>query len=445
MEVKDKKIIVFGLGVTGKSSIKALYELGAKISIYDDRKYEEYKSSITELEDYISEIIEDYSQLNWSEYYCVLKSPGIRLDNKFVVEANKKGVEVISDIELAYRIWGGDNFVAVTGTNGKTTTTSLISHILNYCGIKSKVVGNIGIGILYEMLKNGLDTIYALEMSSFQLSNVDQFKPRIAVFTNITPDHTDWHGSFENYFDAKKNIYKNFSDEDTLVLNKDDKLLSKLKINANTKYFSLIEKADAYLDGDEIVVGNNIFNKNILNLVGKHNIANTLAALLAIQQFDIEFNKVIEAIKNFQSIEHRIEFVEEINGVKYYNDSKGTNIDSTKVALSGFENNVILIAGGYDKKVDFDELFEKVDNIKLLILFGDTKYKIHNAAVKMGVNNINIVDNLEEAVHISKENSSKGDTVLFSPACASWDMYDNYEQRGNHFKSLVRNLKNILV
>ncbi|WP_282926483.1 UDP-N-acetylmuramoyl-L-alanine--D-glutamate ligase [Helcococcus kunzii] len=439
MEVKDKKIIVFGLGVTGKSSIKALYELGAKISIYDDRKYEEYKSSITELEDYISEIIEDYSQLNWSEYYCVLKSPGIRLDNKFVVEANKKGVEVISDIELAYRIWGGDNFVAVTGTNGKTTTTSLISHILNYCGIKSKVVGNIGIGILYEMLKNGLDTIYALEMSSFQLSNVDQFKPRIAVFTNITPDHTDWHGSFENYFDAKKNIYKNFSDEDTLVLNKDDKLLSKLKINANTKYFSLIEKADAYLDGDEIVVGNNIFNKNILNLVGKHNIANTLAALLAIQQFDIEFNKVIEAIKNFQSIEHRIEFVEEINGVKYYNDSKGTNIDSTKVALSGFENNVILIAGGYDKKVDFDELFEKVDNIKLLILFGDTKYKIHNAAVKMGVNNINIVDNLEEAVHISKENSSKGDTVLFSPACASWDMYDNYEQRGNHFKSLVRN------
>ncbi|EHR33984.1 UDP-N-acetylmuramoyl-L-alanine--D-glutamate ligase [Helcococcus kunzii] len=439
MEVKDKKIIVFGLGVTGKSSIKALYELGAKISIYDDRKYEEYKNSITELEDYISEIIEDYSQLNWSEYYCVLKSPGIRLDNKFVVEANKKGVEVISDIELAYRIWGGDNFVAVTGTNGKTTTTSLISHILNYCGIKSKVVGNIGIGILYEILKNGLDTIYALEMSSFQLSNVEQFKPKIAVFTNITPDHTDWHGSFENYFDAKKNIYKNFKDEDTLVLNKDDKLLSKLKINANTKYFSLIEKADAYLDGDEIVIGNDTFNKNILNLVGKHNIANTLAALLAIQQFDLEFNKVIEAIKDFQSIEHRIEFVEEINGVKYYNDSKGTNIDSTKVALSGFENNVILIAGGYDKKVDFDELFEQVDNIKLLILFGDTKYKIHDAAVKMGVNNINIVDNLEKAVHISKENSSKGDTVLFSPACASWDMYDNYEQRGNHFKSLVRN------
>lgn len=439
MEVKDKKIIVFGLGVTGKSSIKALYELGAKISIYDDRKYEEYKNSITELEDYISEIIEDYSQLNWSEYYCVLKSPGIRLDNKFVVEANKKGVEVISDIELAYRIWGGDNFVAVTGTNGKTTTTSLISHILNYCGIKSKVVGNIGIGILYEILKNGLDTIYALEMSSFQLSNVEQFKPKIAVFTNITPDHTDWHGSFENYFDAKKNIYKNFKDEDTLVLNKDDKLLSKLKINANTKYFSLIEKADAYLDGDEIVIGNDTFNKNILNLVGKHNIANTLAALLAIQQFDLEFNKVIEALKNFQSIEHRIEFVEEINEVKYYNDSKGTNIDSTKVALSGFENNVILIAGGYDKKVDFDELFEQVDNIKLLILFGDTKYKIHDAAVKMGVNNINIVDNLEEAVQISKENSSKGDTVLFSPACASWDMYDNYEQRGNHFKSLVRN------
>lgn len=439
MEIKDKKIIVFGLGVTGKSSIKALYELGAKISIYDDRKYEEYKSSIIGLEDYISEIIEDYSQLNWSEYYCVLKSPGIRLDNKFIVEANKKGVEVISDIELAYRIWGGDNFVAVTGTNGKTTTTSLISHILNYCGIKSKVVGNIGIGILYEMLKNGLDTIYALEMSSFQLSNVDQFKPKIAVFTNITPDHTDWHGSFENYFDAKKNIYKNFTDEDTLVLNKDDKLLSKLKINANTKYFSLIEKADAYLDGYEIVIGNDTFNKNILNLVGKHNIANTLAALLAIQQFDLEFNKVIEAIKDFQSIEHRIEFVEEINGVKYYNDSKGTNIDSTKVALLGFENNVILIAGGYDKKVDFDELFEQVDNIKLLILFGDTKYKIHDAAVKMGVNNINIVDNLEEAVQISKENSSKGDTVLFSPACASWDMYENYEQRGNHFKSLVRN------
>ena len=437
MDVKNKKIIVFGLGVTGKSSIKALNELGADIYIYDDRNYEEYKDSISDLEKYKYEIIKDYANLKWSDFYCVLKSPGIKLDNKFILEANKNNIEVISDIELAYRIWGGDNFVADTGTNGKTTTTSMISHILNYCGIKSKVVGNIGVGILFEMLVNGLDTVYALEMSSFQLSNVSQFKPKLAVFTNISPDHTDWHGSFEEYFEAKKNIYKNLSKNDTLILNKDDKLLVKLDINANVKYFSLNEKADAYLNSNEIIIGINKFNKNIINLVGKHNIANTLAALLAVESFDLEFDKVVEAVKNFHSIEHRIEFVTEIEGVKYYNDSKGTNIDSTKVALSGFEKNVILIAGGYDKKVDFDDLFEQTDNIKFLVLFGETKNKIENSANKKGVKNINIVSDLDEAVRICKENSIKGDTVLFSPACASWDMYDNYEQRGNHFKNLV--------
>lgn len=437
MNIKNKNIIVFGLGVTGKSSIKALSKMGANIFIYDDRDYDQYKETLLELSDYNFNIINSSKEIIWSEIYCVLKSPGIKLNNNFILEANENNTKVYSDIELAYKLWGGDNFIAITGTNGKTTTTSLVSHILNYCGIKSKVVGNIGVGLLYEILENGLDYVYALELSSFQLSSIEEFRAKVSVITNISEDHTDWHGSFDNYVEAKKNIYKNIKKTDKIILNKDDNLLNDIKLNANIEYFSLKQEADAYFDGKELIIGKKSFSKNLLQLVGKHNIANTLAALLAIKDYNIEYDKIVEAVSKFKSIEHRIEFVKDINSIKFYNDSKGTNIDSTKVALEGFDDNVILIAGGYDKKVDFDDLFINNTNIKKLILFGQTKDKIKFSAEKFGLQNIIVVEDLEEAVNLSFEIGEAGDKVLFSPACASWDMYDNYEQRGNHFKKLV--------
>lgn len=438
MNIKEKKVIVFGLGVTGKSSIKALSKLGAKVFIYDDRKYEDYKDALSDLEEYNYEIIKNVNDVDWNSISFILKSPGIRLDNEFIKFALEKKVKVFSDIEVAFKIWGGDNFIAVTGTNGKTTTTSMISHILNECGIKSKVVGNIGVGILWEILENGLDYKYVLELSSFQLSSIEEFRAKVSIITNISEDHTDWHGTFEKYRDAKYSIFRNVLDDDIVILNKDDKYLQKLNINSKkVMYFSLKDECDAYLNNDKIKVIDKEFNKNKIHLIGKHNIANTLASILAILNLKLEFNDVVNAISTFKAIEHRIEFVSEIDGVCYYNDSKGTNTDSTKVALDGFEQNVILIGGGYDKHVEFDVLFDGNTNIKLLILYGATKMKMKEAAEKYNIKNIIIVSDLAEAVAFAHKNAINGDTVLFSPANASWDMYSSYEERGRHFKDLV--------
>ncbi|MFM1602815.1 UDP-N-acetylmuramoyl-L-alanine--D-glutamate ligase [Helcococcus ovis] len=438
MDIKDKKVIVFGLGVTGKSSIRALSKLGAKVYIYDDRKYEEYKDTLNDLKEYDYQIIENKDEIEWEEIEFILKSPGIKLDNKFILLALEKNIKVYSDIEVAYQLWGGDNLISVTGTNGKTTTTAMISHILNKCGIKSKVVGNIGVGILWEILQNGLDYKYVLELSSFQLSSIDKFRSKVSIITNITEDHTDWHGKFDNYKESKYAIFKNVLKNDVVILNKDDIYLKNLNINSdNILYFSLKNDADAYLNNNDIVVLDNKFNKDKIHLVGNHNIANTLAACLAISNLYIPFNKIVDSISTFNAIEHRIEFVKEINGVKYFNDSKGTNIDSTKVALDGFESNVILIGGGYDKHVEFDTLFNCNKNIKLLILYGETKYKMEKSAKKCNIKNIEIVNDLEQAVNLAYNYAVNGDTVLFSPANASWDMYNSYEERGKHFKELV--------
>lgn len=438
LDIKEKNIVIYGLGITGINSIKALNLLGANIFIYDDRRFEDYKDLLVEFEDLKLNIIKDKSELSEKEFYCILKSPGIKPENEFLNFAKNQGVEIISDIELAYRIFGGYNVIAITGTNGKTTTTSLIAHILNSAGIKAKVVGNIGVSILLDMVTEKENSIYVIEMSSFQLDATKEFKPHVSVITNITPDHIDWHGSFENYKNAKLNIFANQDEDDYLIINKDDSELSNLEIKSKVKYFSLKEKSNIYFDGEYIIFEKE--NKKLLRdefkLVGDHNVANLMASLLAVESFNIDFEDIIKAINSFKSIEHRIEYVTTIEGVKYYNDSKGTNIDSTKVALKGFKDSVILIAGGYDKGSNFDELFED-SKIKSLLLFGQTKNRIAEAAKKSGIKNVKIFDTLTECVNEAKNISVEGDVVLFSPACASWDMYKNYEERGRHFKKLL--------
>lgn len=436
MEIKDKKIIVFGLGITGISSIKALAEMGADTYVYDDRSFEQVKEILEKIVDQKYTFINSMEEIRWEDFYCIVKSPGIRLDNRLLVEARKNGLPVYSDIELAYKIWGGDKFIAVTGTNGKTTITSMVAHILNYAGVRAKIVGNIGVGLLYEMLTNGLDYIYVLELSSFHLSSIEDFRASVAIISNVAVDHLDWHGSVENYQEAKTNIFKNAKSSDKIILNKDDEFLSSLKL-ANAKYFSLKEESDAYYKDGKINYYSGEFDRNKLKLLGNHNVANTLAAILAVEEFAIDDETLVDAVAAFKSIEHRIEYVNTLNGVSYYNDSKGTNIDSTKVALEGFEDNVILIAGGYDKNVSFDVLFDGNKNIKQLILFGATKEKLKSSAEKFNIENIKVVHNLDQAVSLAKEIAVEGDSVLFSPACASWDMYKSYEERGRHFKSLV--------
>lgn len=438
MEIKNKKILVFGLGISGKSSVKALSNMGAEVLIFDDREYEQLRQDVYSIDEYDFEIIQEDVDIPWNELYCVLKSPGIKMENQLIQQAISKGVEVITDIELAYRLYGGDNFIAITGTNGKTTVTSAIAHILEESGKKVRVVGNIGVGLLYEMYNYGLDYTYVIEVSSFQLESIREFRSKISIITNISPDHIDWHGSFENYENAKKNIYKNIKSDDYLILNKDDEILNKINVNANIEYFSLKEEADCYFDGKYIINGEDKFDRDIINLVGDHNVSNLLSAVLACKAYGLRFDEIVNGIKSFKSIEHRIEFVEEIDGVKYYNDSKGTNIDSTKKALSGFKNNVILIAGGYDKKIEFDDLFENASNIKYLMALGETAQKINDAAKRSNIENTMIVNNLDEAMENAFKLAKEGDIVLLSPACASWDMYKNYEDRGNHFKQIVQ-------
>lgn len=437
MQVKNKNIIVFGLGITGKSVIKALSNLGANVLIYDDRPYEELKNDVFSISDYNFNIIHEDVDINWEEIDLLIKSPGINLNNQFIQLAKANNVEVISEIELAYRIYGGDRFISITGTNGKTTVTSLIGHILKSAGKKVKLVGNIGVGLLSEMEESDEDTLYVLELSSFQLASTRDFRSKISVITNISPDHLDWHGSFEDYYESKLNLIKNIKDTDLLIVNKDDEYLTKLNAK-RIQYFSTETKTDAYLSGNELISGNFIYDKKDMQLVGKHNISNVLASILVAQECGISIEKIRDALNSFKPIKHRLEFISEIKGVKYYNDSKGTNVDSSKVALDSFDDNIILIAGGYDKGVKFDDLFLDSKKIKNLILIGQTAKKIEATAINYGLKNINIVNDMNEAVELAYRTAVSGDVVLLSPACASWDMYKNYEIRGDDFRNLVK-------
>ncbi len=443
--MEKQKIIVFGLKITGISSAKALSHLGYEVLVYADKKDEDFYKALDELKEYKVEVLEDLDSLDFSEIAYLLKSPGIRLDNPLIKLAQENDLEVVSDIELAYRLFKDIKFVAITGTNGKTTTTHMVSSILTHANIKNKVVGNIGVGLLWQIVENGLDTVYVLEISSFQLASSSSFRAKIACLTNITPDHIDWHGSYEEYTRCKLQITASQTPDDIIIVNADDHSSKLVKdiTKATVREISSqrpVEKGTYcideyfYIDGEKSII-----SKSDIKLVGRHNLENTLFATEVALGLNISQEAIKKGIMALNPIEHRIEEVREIDGVKYYNDSKGTNVDSTVKALDGFENPIILIAGGYDKKADYRDLFRDRTNIKNVILFGQTKYDLEKVAMAYGLN-VDLCQDLEEAVKLSKGYAEKGDVVLFSPACASWDMYKNFEERGRHFKQLVNNL-----
>lgn len=437
MEIKGKNIIVFGLGVTGKSTIKTLSKLGANVFIYDDREFNEIKTDIFDISEYDFTIIHEDVDIKWKDIYCVVKSPGIRLDNEFIKLSKKNNVEVISDIEMAYRLYGGENIIAVTGTNGKTTVTSLLYHIFNSNNIPTRKIGNIGIGLLWEMYQYGKDYMYIMEVSSFQLASIKEFKAKYSVILNISEDHTDWHGSFEKYKKDKLNIIKNVNNNDIVVINEDDSILNKIKTDALRYSFSMKEKTDLYFKNGKIIYKEKEFDIKNINLVGNHNISNIMASILVSIKYGLDFYKICKSVESFKALSHRIEFIREINGVKYFNDSKGTNIDSTRKAIEGFNQNIILIAGGYDKMNTFEDLFKGIKNIKKLILLGENRYKIEKSAIEAGLKDINLVENLQDALDLAKLSALPGEIVLLSPASASWGLYENYKQRGNHFRKIV--------
>ncbi|MBS6719646.1 MAG: UDP-N-acetylmuramoyl-L-alanine--D-glutamate ligase [Peptoniphilus harei] len=437
--LENKNILIMGFGVTGKSSLKFLREFPVKIYIYD-KKID--LQSLKVDEDFIIFKDEDLDKID-----LIVKSPGIYPFDDLLVKAREKNIEIISDIELSYRYLKTDNVVAVTGTNGKTTTTTIVGDILKRKA-KTFVVGNIGRGILEITKEAKKDDFIVIEASSFQLEDTIKFKPHIALLTYVTSDHLDWHKTTENYVNAKFKIFANQDENDFAILNYEDRNLAKKhNIKAQKYYFSMekISEKGSYFEDGKIYYNDGKSTEEILEvkdlkIPGVHNIKNVMAAIIIAKLFGIDSYTIKRSISSFTGVEHRIEFVRELHGVKYYNDSKGTNPDSTEVAIAAMDGNVILIAGGYDKNSNFDNLIEKSkDKLKTVILLGETADKISNSCKKSDVE-FYIVKDLNKAVELAKKLSLKGEDVLLSPACASWDMYSNYEARGRHFKDLVREL-----
>lgn len=453
MDLTDKKVVVVGTGVSGMGAVKLLSETSADITLYDGNDKADRDEILKKIPDdcVLRLIIGEMPDEVVKETDLLVISPGVPIDSDIVKLFEKENVPVWGEIELAYNFEKGTVF-AITGTNGKTTTTTLVGEIMKKYNNQTFVVGNIGNSYTSEVLKTTKDSYTVAEISSFQLETIREFAPKGSAILNITPDHLNRHYTMENYAAVKESITKNqwkVREDDYCVLNYDDKVLREFgKTIKNPVYFSRKEKPSkgAYLDGRIIRYfdGKNdyeVMSVDDMHLFGNHNYENVMAAIAMTIEAGVPLNIIINVIKDFMGVEHRIEYVRDKNGVRYYNDSKGTNPDSSIKALEAMSRPTILIAGGYDKHLEFDEFIEAFDNkVKLMVLLGQTADKIEETAVRHGFTNIIKTDSLEKAVKICAENAVSGDVVLLSPACASWGMFKNYEERGKLFKEYVNSL-----
>lgn len=453
MDLTDKKVVVVGTGVSGMGAVKLLSETSADITLYDGNDKADRDEILKKIPDDcdLRLIIGEMPDEVVKETDLFVISPGVPIDSDIVKLFEKENVPVWGEIELAYNFEKGTVF-AITGTNGKTTTTTLVGEIMKKYNNQTFVVGNIGNSYTSEVLKTTKDSYTVAEISSFQLETIREFAPKGSAILNITPDHLNRHYTMENYAAVKESITKNqwkVREDDYCVLNYDDKVLREFgKTIKNPVYFSRKEKPSkgAYLDGRIIRYFDGkddyeVMSVDDMHLFGNHNYENVMAAIAMTIEAGVPLNIIINVIKDFMGVEHRIEYVRDKNGVRYYNDSKGTNPDSSIKALEAMSRPTILIAGGYDKHSEFDEFIEAFDNkVKLMVLLGQTADKIEETAVRHGFTNIIKTDSLEKAVKICAENAVSGDVVLLSPACASWGMFKNYEERGKLFKEYVNSL-----
>ncbi len=449
--IKNSRILVVGLGRSGIAATKALIKLGVKVCVQDTKKEEDLDQGLLKL---LKENgCEMYLEGTWpcvNDIDMIVLSPGVSPELDFIVRANYTGVEIIGELELAYRL-GRGNYIALTGTNGKTTTTTLVGEIFKKDGRKTQVVGNIGVAVISASFEATEDEWLVTECSSFQLETVKEFSPKVSAILNLTPDHLNRHHTMEAYGAAKAKIFANQNEEDFLVTNYDDKSCYNLSSDCKAKVvpFSIREKLKfgSYVDGDRLVVNDGekiteLCQIQDIKIIGEHNIQNVLAAGTIAFFSGIDPIVIKKGISEFWGVEHRIEFSGEHNGVKYYNDSKGTNTDAAITALKALKENIILIAGGDGKSQNFEPLAKELKGrVKGLILLGRDGKIIGEAARKEGFTEIYYCKDMDECVIKSEKLAVPGDFVLLSPACASWDMYNNYEERGNHFKKCVRELQ----
>lgn len=450
MELKDKTVLVVGTGISGIAAVKLLIRKGAEVILFDSNAkldYEEVKKKFPEGMEFDLVLGEFPEQILDRTDIAVL-SPGVPTDLPFVIEMQERKIPVWGEIELAY-LCGSGKVYAITGTNGKTTTTALTGEIMKTYYESVFVVGNIGMPYTEYVLDMKKDSVTVAEVSSFQLETIHRFCPQVSAILNITPDHLNRHHTMECYIETKAQIAKNQTKEQVCVLNYEDACLRKIAkdITADVFWFSsehVLERG-IWLEGEQIIYCDTeripVCTIHDMKLLGKHNYENVMAAVAIAMHAGVPLECIRKAVREFNAVEHRIEFVREFDGVKYYNDSKGTNPDAAIKAVEAMVAPTVVIGGGYDKKSTYDEWIASFgDKVKCLVLLGETKNAIAETARKAGFTNIIMTESLKEAVEVSREQAAPGDAVLLSPACASWDMFKSYEQRGTLFKEYVNAL-----
>ena len=451
MNLQNKNVLVFGTGISGIAAAGLLEDKGAHPVLFDgNAELEEQVIRAKLPEGSKAEILlGDLTDDQIRSLDLVVLSPGVPTDLPLVNRLREAGLKIWGEIELAYECSRGD-VLAITGTNGKTTTTSLLGAIMQHAKESAFIVGNIGIPYTQIVEETKESSVTVAEISSFQLETIEQFRPKVSAILNITPDHLNRHHTMEEYIRVKELITKNQMEEDTCVLNYEDEVLREFgkTLKCQVIFFSSLRTLEKgiYLNGEMIEYNDGSSTTTIcsvkeLNLPGRHNYENVCAATAMALAYGISLEDIRYVLVRFKAVEHRIEYVTEVNGVVYYNDSKGTNPDAAIKGIQAMDRPTLLIGGGYDKNSSYEEWINAFDGkVRYLVLLGQTKEKIAEAAGRCGFEHVIMTESLEEAVAFCAEHANPGDAVLLSPACASWGMFPNYEVRGKRFKELVYQL-----
>ncbi len=430
---------------SGYAASRLLKKLGATVTVNDRTPFEQNEIAQKLKSEGFNVVCGEHPlSLLDNQPFCIVKNPGIPYTNPLLIEAVKRSIPVYTEIELAYLISEAP-FIGITGSNGKTTTTTLALNMLQEGNKNPLVAGNIGT-VACEVAENANeDNIIVTELSSFQLMGIESFRPKISLITNIFEAHIDYHGTKDEYIKAKANIFKNQTENDFAVVNFDDENVMAMasQIRAKIIPFSTtkIMQDGAYVqNGFVYFKEKKVIEVEKIVLPGKHNLENILAAVAISKLLDVENDAIVKVLTTFTGVEHRLQFVTEINKRKFYNDSKATNILATQKAISSFQKPVILIAGGLDRGNGFDDLIPYFKNVKKMVTYGQTAEKLIESAEKAGMKAVKSVDNVEDAVNEAFAHSEVGDIILLSPACASWDQFKTFEERGNKFIQAVHKL-----
>ena len=453
--MEKEKVLVVGTGKSGIAATQLLLRTGKMPVLFDSNAELDKDEILGKLslsgdeKKQVEIVLGDLTEEEKKALSGVVLSPGVPTDTEFVNDLRNRGLLISGEIELAFEQEKGA-VLAITGTNGKTTTTTLLGEIMKATGKKTFVVGNIGNPYTLEAEKTDADSVTVAEISSFQLETIHTFRPRVSSILNITPDHLNRHHTMENYVKAKQDITKNQTKEDYCVLNAEDPYTDAFleQCPATVILFSSQrELADGYFYADECIYKavqgkkQKLMNIHEMRLLGMHNVENVMAAIAMADAYGADMEVILNVVRDFKAVEHRIEYVKTVRGVDYYNDSKGTNPDAAIKGIGAMVKPTYLIGGGYDKQREYDEWIESFGGkVRKLVLLGQTREKIADCAKKHGFTDYIFVDDLQQAVDYCAEHAKEGEAVLLSPACASWGMFPNYEVRGKMFKDMVNAL-----